>query len=246
MMKGILGRPRKAPVRPSGMAASTQLKICGLRDPQQAAAVARLGVEAIGVIAVPGSPRHVPPEQRPALFRAIAAVAPACAGVLVVADPTDADLPALLPERGHRVVQLHGAETPERCGQLRQRLGCAIWKALRIRSPEDLQLAHGYAPHVEALLLDAWVPDQLGGTGHRIPLEWLEGWTPPGPWWLAGGITPERVAAVLARVSPTGLDASSGVERAPADKDLDRVAALVQAVRSRGQSPRAGQDWPIS
>ncbi|MFQ6539059.1 MULTISPECIES: phosphoribosylanthranilate isomerase [Aphanothece] len=214
------------------MASSTQLKICGLRNPQQAAAVARLGVEAIGVIGVPSSPRHVPPELRPALFEAIAAVAPPCAGVLVVADPGDDDLPALRPERGHRVVQLHGGETPERCRELRQRLGCTVWKALRIRSPDDLSRAQLYGDHVDALVLDAWVPDQLGGTGHRIPLEWLEGWIPPRPWWLAGGMAPERVAEVLERVSPTGLDASSGVERAPGDKDLARVAALVEAVRA--------------
>lgn len=209
----------------------TQLKICGLRDPSQAAAVAALGVEAIGVIAVPSSPRFVAEAQRPALFAAIEAVAPACAGVVVVADPTEQELAALLPERGHRIVQLHGGESPEQCGALRRRLGCTLWKALRIRSAADLAQAQAYGGHVDALLLDAWVPDQLGGTGHRIPLEWLEGWESPLPWWLAGGMAPERVAGVLARVRPTGLDASSGVERAPADKDLSRVAALLAAVK---------------
>jgi phosphoribosylanthranilate isomerase len=87
---------------------------------------------------------------------------------------------------------------------------------------------------VDALLLDAWVPDQLGGTGHRIPLEWLDHWQAPLPWWLAGGMAAERVSAVLERLSPDGIDASSGVERAPGDKDLDRVAQLVQAVRHGG------------
>ncbi len=88
---------------------------------------------------------------------------------------------------------------------------------------------------VDALLLDAWVPDQLGGTGHRIPIEWLEGWHCPLPWWLAGGIRADRVGAVLARLSPHGLDASSGVERAPGDKDLALVAQLVAAVRSNSE-----------
>lgn len=213
---------------------TTQLKICGLRDPAQAAAVAALGVQAIGVIAVPSSPRFVAEALRPELFAAISAENPACAGVLVVADPGEAELEALLPAGGHRIVQLHGRETPERCDALRRQLGCTLWKALRVRSAADLARAQAYAGHVDALLLDAWVPDQLGGTGHRIPLEWLEGWASPLPWWLAGGMAPERVASVLARVSPTGLDASSGVERAPADKDLDRVAALVAAVRTFG------------
>jgi phosphoribosylanthranilate isomerase len=210
---------------------SPLLKICGLRDPEQAAAVARLGVDAIGVIGVPDSPRYLEPGQRPALFAAIQAAAPDCQGVLVVANPDDRQLAELAGDQGHGVVQLHGSETPERCRQLRASLGCTIWKALRIRSPHDLQQAWDYVQAVDALLLDAWVPDQLGGTGHRIPSEWLQGFAPPLPWWLAGGIRADRVAPLLAHLRPTGLDASSGVERAPGDKDLALVQALVAAVR---------------
>lgn len=210
---------------------SPLLKICGLRDPAQAEAVARLGVDAIGVIGVPGSPRYLAPPHRPALFAAMRAAAPRCQGVLVVADPSDQQLAELEAGQGHAVLQLHGSESPERCGQLRQQLGCTVWKALRIRHPGDLRLALDYAPVVDALLLDAWVPNQLGGTGHRIPTEWLAGFRPPLPWWLAGGIRADRVAPLLARVAPTGLDASSGVERAPGDKDLALVQELVAAVR---------------
>jgi phosphoribosylanthranilate isomerase len=210
------------------------LKICGLRDPAQAAAVAQLGVDAIGVIGVPGSPRFLEAEQRPALFAAMRAAAPGCLGVLVVADPLEQQWPQLELGQGHAVVQLHGSETPQLCGQLRSRLGCEIWKALRIRRPEDLQRAADYAPVVDALLLDAWVPDQLGGTGHRIPIDWLQGFTPVLPWWLAGGIRAERVPGLLTQLDPTGLDASSGVERSPGDKDLDQVAELVAAVRVAG------------
>ena len=210
------------------------LKICGLRDPAQAAAVAQLGVDAIGVIGVPGSPRFLEAEQRPALFAAMRAAAPGCRGVLVVADPLEQQWPQLELGQGHAVVQLHGSETPQLCGQVRSRLGCEIWKALRIRRPEDLQRAVDYAPVVDALLLDAWVPDQLGGTGHPIPIEWLQGFTPVLPWWLAGGIRAERVPGLLSQLGPTGLDASSGVERSPGDKDLDQVAALVAAVRVAG------------
>ena len=214
--------------------ATPLLKICGLRDQAQAAAVAQLGVDAIGVIGVPGSPRFLEAEQRPALFAAMRAAAPGCRGVLVVADPLEQQWPQLELGQGHAVVQLHGSETPQLCGQLRSRLGCEIWKALRIRRPEDLQRAVDYAPVVDALLLDAWVPDQLGGTGHRIPIEWLQGFTPVLPWWLAGGIQAERVPELLTQLGPTGLDASSGVERSPGDKDLDQVAALVAAVRVAG------------
>lgn len=219
------------------------LKVCGLRQPEQAVAVAELGVEAIGVIGVARSPRWLEPSLRAPLFAAVAAARPACLGVLVVADPDDAELPQLRAGQGHRVVQLHGGETAPRCLQLRQALGpeLQLWKALRIRRPEDLEQAQAYAGSVDALLLDAWVPDQLGGTGHRIPIEWLQGFRPPLPWWLAGGLTPERLGPALrqlAAAAPDGVDVSSGVERGPGDKDLARVADLVAA------RARVRQDQP--
>ncbi len=225
-------------------AAQPWLKVCGLRSPEQAAAVAALGADAIGVIAVSQSPRWLAPEQRPALFHAVTAARPGCLGVLVVADPVETDLPHLGPDAGHQVLQLHGGESPERCAELRQRLGpeLMVWKALRIRSQQDLERAEAYAPVVEALLLDAWVPDQLGGTGHRIPIEWLEGFQPSLPWWLAGGITPETLPSALQALGthpPVGVDASSGVERAPGDKNLDRVAQLVTAVAAFRQDRRS-------
>jgi phosphoribosylanthranilate isomerase len=212
------------------------LKICGLRLADQAAAVARLGVDAIGVIGVPGTPRFLKPELRPALFASVQAASPSCRGVLVVADPDAEQLAELERGRGHAVVQLHGSETPERCEVLRRELGCELWKALRIRTPGDLERASEYAEVVDALLLDAWVPDQLGGSGHRIPIEWLEGFAPSLPWWLAGGMRADRVAPVLSHLTPTGLDASSGVERAPGDKDLTLVAALLAAVKAGSQA----------
>jgi phosphoribosylanthranilate isomerase len=229
--------PRKALVAVrASVSPSPLLKICGLRDPGQAAAVARLGVDAIGVIAVASSPRYVPPEARPALFAAGRAGSARCAGVLVVADPDEEQLAELDPARGHQVLQLHGSEDPQTCRRLRRQLGCRVWKALRLRSPEDLQRAEDYGDGVDALLLDAWAPDQLGGTGQAVPLAWLQDWKAPLPWWLAGGIRPGGVTDLLARVSPAGLDVSSGVERSPGDKDLEQVQRLVMELP--GRQPR--------
>ena len=90
-------------------------------------------------------------------------------------------------------------------------------------------LVEAYAGSVDALLLDAWTADQLGGTGRRLPLEWLQGFRPSLPWWLAGGLGPANAAAVLEQISPSGLDVSSGVERAPGDKDLALVKHAVLA-----------------
>ncbi len=183
------------------------------------------------MIAVPSSPRHLPPPERPALFAAVAAARPACRGVLVVADPSDDQLDQLGASQGHAVVQLHGGESLDRCRELRDQLDTQLWKALRIRDPGDLERAAAYAEVVDAVLLDAWVPGQLGGTGHRIPIDWLDGFTLPVPWWLAGGVGPETVPALLARLRPDGLDASSAVEDRPGVKNLPRVKDLVAAVR---------------
>jgi len=216
-----------------------KLKICGLREQAQAAAVAAIGVDAVGVIGVAGSPRWLEPSRRPALFAAVHGVNSRCRGVLVVADPSDDDLDLLRPERGgHDVVQLHGQESPQRCRELAAELGCPLWKALRLRHADDLAKVGSYVGAVEAVLLDAWVPDQLGGTGQRIPIEWLGGFQPALPWWLAGGIAAENVAALLGAVQPAGLDASSSVELAPGVKDLALVSQLIERIR------QAGQDLP--
>jgi len=215
---------------------SLALKICGLTDPNQAVAIAAMGVDAIGVIGVPGSPRHLEAPARHKLFAALQQQHPDVQRVWVVADLNDGTLESALNEAGHpTVVQLHGSETPERCRQLRERhRQLRWWKALRIREPADLQQLGRYAETVDALLLDAWSPEQLGGTGHRLNLDWLstlQGQLPPSmPWWLAGGISAEWVPELLGRVHPYGLDASSRLETAPGVKDLGRVQALLDAL----------------
>ena len=204
-------------------------------QPLQAAAVAGLGANAIGVIAARRSARFLEPEQRPALWEAVAGTNPNCCRVLVVVNPSDSELESLRPEQGHQLLQLHGEETPERCQQLRDELGLPLWKALRIRSAADLQQAEAYSAVVDGLLLDAWSDSAHGGTGERLPLQWLQGFQPLLPWWLAGGLGPSNARSALEQLAqqgltPTGLDASSGVEQAPGLKDLQLVEALIKAV----------------
>ena len=211
------------------------LKICGITDPEQAQAIAQMGVQAIGVIGVPATPRFVEPAQRRGLFQLLEQQHPQLHRVWVVADPDDAALEEALNGAGQpSVVQLHGSELDQRCQHLKQRYPRQQWwKALRVREPDDLKQLEQYAPHVDALLLDAWSADQLGGTGHRIPLDWLAETELSVPWWLAGGVSAEWVPELLSRVTPQGLDASSRLEERPGWKNLDKVQALVEAVRSR-------------
>jgi len=215
---------------------SVAVKICGLTSPEQAKAVAALGAQAIGVIGVEASPRFVAEAQRRQLFTDLEINHPDVERVWVVADLRDDQLEAALGGTGcPSVVQLHGDESPQRCRDLRQRFPhTRWWKALRVKTPNDLDTLQGYDGSVDALLLDAWSADQLGGTGHRLDLSWLhalEQQLPRAmPWWLAGGISGEWVPELLAEVKPFGLDASSRLEVAPGVKDLAKVKELMNAV----------------
>ena len=104
-----------------------------------------------------------------------------------------------------------------------------------MRGPQDLASINAYERAVDALLLDAWSPDQLGGTGHRLNLSWLEHLDrecPAGlPWWLAGGISAEWIPELLSTLRPHGLDASSRLETAPGVKDLTKVRDLIDATQ---------------
>ena len=219
------------------VAQGLSLKICGLTDCDQACEIAAMGVDAIGVIGVPDTPRFVEPNQRRAIFQRLTQEHPALKRVWVVADPSDELLASALSGEGKpSVVQLHGEESSQRCAELRRLYpGTKWWKALRLRGEADLNGIDAYAADVDALLLDAWSPKQLGGTGHRLDPAWLERMeTRIGrtlPWWLAGGISAEWVPTLVHQVSPFGLDASSRLEHSPGVKDLRRVEALVEAVR---------------
>ena len=89
-----------------------------------------------------------------------------------------------------------------------------------------------YQKLVHTLLLDAYHPDLIGGTGKTLDWKALEQFQPACPWFLAGGLTPDNVLQALSLVGPQGIDLSSGVERAPGDKDLAQVARLFEQLRS--------------
>ena len=79
-------------------------------------------------------------------------------------------------------------------------------------------------------MLDAYHPQMLGGIGHTIDWQDLAQFKPAIPWLLAGGLTPDNIKDALSRLQPNGIDLSSGVERSPGDKDLDKVAQLFEAI----------------
>jgi phosphoribosylanthranilate isomerase len=138
-------------------------------------------------------------------------------------------------EQGHlNAVQLHGSESPEFCQDVRKALPTvSLIKAFRVRDAATLEQALPYESAVDALLLDAYHPNAThpglyGGTGHTLAWEMLQQFRPTCSWFLAGGITPDNLSEALSWVQPDGIDVCSGVELAPGQKDLTKVAALMR------------------
>lgn len=209
------------------------IKICGITRADQGIAIAAMGATALGFICVPRSPRYVTPDRLPGL---VAALPVGVAKIGVFAD-------ASLGEIGDRVttaaltgVQLHGEESPAFCRQLRSLLPpqTLVIKAFRLRDRHSLTAIATYGEWVDGVLVDAYHPEQLGGTGRLLDWSWLTDFSWPCPWLLAGGLNPDNIGAAIAQVHPPGIDLSSGVERSPGDKDLARVAALFEQLRRVG------------
>lgn len=206
-----------------------RIKICGIKQPEQGKAIAIAGATALGFICVPNTPRYVTKQQ----IRAVVEQLPKQIDRIgVFADTSVEEICQIVEFAGLTGVQLHGDESPEFCHQMRSMLPeIEIIKALRIKNSQALEQVEIYFSSVDTLLLDAYNPQMLGGTGATLDWKTLQQFQPGCPWLLAGGLTPDNVLDALKQVNPNGIDLSSGVERAPGDKDLDKVARLFERLR---------------
>ncbi|NJK58180.1 MAG: phosphoribosylanthranilate isomerase [Pleurocapsa sp. SU_5_0] len=206
-----------------------RVKICGITQIEQGKAIVNLGADSIGFICVPESPRYVTPDR----LKAIADSLPSkTVKVGVFANHGVIEIISVVEQAHLSAIQLHGAESPEFCRQLRQKTAPEIEliKALRLKSAASLAQTSAYLDCVDTLLLDAYHPQMLGGTGHTINWQDLAQFKPAIPWLLAGGLTPNNIGEALSHLQPDGVDLSSGVERSPGDKDLAKVAQLFAAI----------------
>tara|TARA_Y100001968_G_C19425940_1_gene754362 strand:- start:243 stop:923 length:681 start_codon:yes stop_codon:yes gene_type:complete len=214
---------------------STALKICGITKIDQALTIASLDVNAIGVIGVKSSPRFLADKQRSELFEELINSKLNVERVWVVADLEDSDLDQLLQMPGYpSVIQLHGNESPQKCQELKGKYPMfKWWKAFQIKNEESLSALKQYEASVDSFLLDAWSNKALGGTGKRIPIEWLKQINFNVPWWLAGGISTESISEVLNNLNPYGIDASSKLEHSPGIKDIEKVKNLIKEIAKK-------------
>ncbi len=209
------------------------IKICGLTTPETLEAAIEARADYVGFNFYPPSPRYLPPADATALA-ARAAGRIARVGLFVDAD--DATIMGTLDRVGLDLLQLHGAETPERCRQLRERTGLPVMKAIGVAGDTDVRLAERWFGAADLLLFDAKpppVPDALPG-GNGIGFDWdlLAGRDFPLPWFLSGGLGPGTVRDAIRRTRAPGIDVSSGVESSPGIKDAHRIREFLAAALS--------------
>ena len=205
-----------------------EVKICGVTSVEQAVACVDLGASAIGLNFWPGTPRCVEVETARAVVDELGARA-TVVGVFV--DASVEHIAEIREQTGIGWVQLHGSEPPEVVGTLLPE----AYKVIGVRGHDAIALAEAYPG--EHLLLDAAVTGAMpGGTGHTFDWTIAAEIAKHRKLTLAGGLTPDNVAAAVAQVKPYRVDVSSGVESDPHDhpghKDLELVRAFVQAARS--------------
>jgi phosphoribosylanthranilate isomerase len=202
----------------------TQVKICGITNVEDALSAVEAGAELLGFNFYPKSPRYVSPadarrivEQLPGGIERV--------GVFVNEDAEG--VARIASEACVATVQLHGDETPEFCAGLR---GFSVIKALRVG--ENFRVEDAVEFETDAVLLDAFVEDFRGGTGRTFDWAIAKRTREVVPKLvLAGGLTPENVAAAIKSVRPYAVDVCSGVEIAPGRKSFQLMRRFVEAVR---------------
>jgi phosphoribosylanthranilate isomerase len=201
------------------------IKICGVTTPEDAAMVAAAGADAIGVNLWPGSKRHVTPD---AARDILAAIPTGVLKVGVFVDAPDDEVERQIDALGLDRAQLHGDEAAASFGRLDPRLV----RVVRVRDESSFEREAGWSPAL--WLYDAHV-DGYGGGGVLAPWSLIAA-RARRPFLLAGGLTPENVAAAIRATRPDGVDVASGVESGPRRKDAAKVVAFIAAARAAAAS----------
>jgi phosphoribosylanthranilate isomerase len=202
----------------------TTLKICGITRREQAEIIADLGVDYLGFVVVPHTPRYVSPEALPALTTNLPQGQKI--GVFRQFDP--ATIYDIAYKANLDGIQLHGQESLEFCQAIKELLPDRLLiKAVAIKQPDDLLLANSYSQIVDIILLD--VPKE--GKEKTIDWQMLRHFRPTVKWWLAGGLNPANVKAAIDIAQPDGIDLASGVEDRPGVKNIAKIKDLLSVLR---------------
>jgi len=206
----------------------TRIKFCGITQLSDALEAVRLGVDALGFVFYPPSPRYIDIKKAVEIMQQLPAFV-SCVG-LFVNSPQEL-IQQVLQSTSIDTLQFHGDETVEEC----QRYGKPYLKAIRMKQDINLELAAKHYSSASALLLDTYEQGVPGGTGEtfdwkRIPSSLSI------PIILAGGLSIDNVATAIQTVNPYGVDVSGGIEQVVDQvqvkgvKDAAKMAAFVKEV----------------
>jgi phosphoribosylanthranilate isomerase len=210
---------------------SVVIKICGLTTPEALDAALQAGADMVGFVFFASSPRHVGLEAARLLG---ARVRGSAIKVALSVDAGDDELAASIEALAPDMLQLHGKESPDRVVAVRARFGVPVMKALPIAERADLAAVRRYEGVADRLIFDARAPraaTRPGGLGKSFDWRILESFASGMPFMLSGGLDADNVAEALRVTGAPGVDVSSGVERAPGEKDLGKIRAFIGAAR---------------
>lgn len=213
------------------MTPDIKVKICGLKDAATLHAAIDAGASYLGFNFFPKSPRYIAPADVAGLA---AQVPPGVAKVGLLVNPDDETLDAVVTIAPLDFIQLHGAETPDRVTEVKERTGLPVIKVIGIASADDLAKVPAYAAVADQIMVDAKAPkgaDLPGGNGVAFDWSLLNGQRWAVPWLLAGGLTPANVGEAITATGAAQVDVASGVESAPGVKDAALMKAFVQAAQ---------------
>ncbi len=214
-----------------------KVKICGVRTPAIIETAAEAGADYVGLVFFAKSPRHLTPAEA----KALAKTAQGRIGtVAVLVDPGDELIDEVVGTVGPDLLQLHGGESPERVAAIKARTRLPVMKAISIATASDVAGARAYAAVADSILFDAKADATAefpGGNGVAFDWRALQGFG--APFALSGGLTPDTVATAIGMTGAEFVDVSSGVERAPGEKDPDLVKRFIRAAKGAVPQTRA-------
>jgi len=210
---------------------SVEAKICGLSTPETLDAAVAAGARFVGFVTYPRSPRHIASNDA---LQALGARVPK--GVIrtgLFVDPVDALLEERLATGAIDLLQLHGAESPERVAAIKARTGKPVMKVIKVGQASDVERGiAAYATVADRLMFEGAEGALPGGNAIAFDWTFLSARTVPLPWLLAGGLRRDNVAEAVRVTGAPGVDVSSGVESSRGVKSVDLIRAFLDCVRA--------------
>ena len=216
------------------MRSKLTVKICGMNSQTAVDAAIASGVDYLGFVFFPPSPRSLTPEFASSLmeersddFKVVA----------VVVNPSDKLLEEITNHLAPDIFQLHGSETAENITNIKQKFNTKIIKAIKISKLEDFEEVSKFDKVADFMLFDAAAPENTthslpGGNGISFNWNWLNDASLETPWFLSGGLNISNINEAIKITGATAVDVSSGVEDKTGIKNNKKIIEFMKTVRT--------------